>query len=64
MIHAKVQGHSLIGLVVHEIFTIYGHGSHYGHVIQLSKVNLSYPLPLMIHMQSGFNWFRVFGEDV
>ena len=64
MLHTKVNGHSLIGLVIPEIFTICGHGSHLGHVIQLSKVNLSYPLPLMIHIQSGFNWFRGFGEDV
>ena len=42
MLHTKFQGHGYIGSGEEEffkVFTIYGHGSHVGHVTQLICIN-------------------------
>ena len=38
MLHSKLQDHRIFGS--REVFTIYGHGSHIGHVTKTISINL------------------------
>ena len=51
MLHTKFQGHGSIGSGEEDllVFTIYGHGSHVGHVTQLICKNF----PSSFHMKFG-----------
>ena len=47
------------------VFTIYGHGSHLGHVTWIIYVHIDYPFLLMLHIKFGFDWPSGFkGDDV
>ena len=46
------------------IFTIYGHGSHLGHMTRIIWTNFRFPIPLKLHMKFGFNWPSSFWADV
>ena len=43
-------------------FTIYGRGSHIGHVTQISTIILCLHHPWMFHMVFGCDWLGSFGE--
>ena len=56
MLHTKFQGQRSIGSGDEEffkVFTIYGHGSHVGHVTQLIYVNFHFYSPSSFHMNYG-----------
>ena len=47
------------------VFTIYGHGSHLGHVTWISYLHIGSPFLLMLHIKFGFDWPSGFrGDDV
>ena len=41
-------------------FTIYGYGSHLGHVTQMLRTNFSSPYPRRLHINFSFDWASVF----
>ena len=45
------------------VFTIYGHGSHLGHVTWTPWTNFHSPIPWRLHMKFGFNQPSGFGEE-
>ena len=45
------------------VFTIYGRGSHLGHVTQMPRTNFSSPYPRRLHIKFGFDWPSGFGEE-
>ena len=48
-----------------KVFTIYGHGSHLGHVTWTIYANLNSPFLRMLHMKFSIDWARGFrGEDL
>ena len=55
----------IIGLLVLEkifkVFTIYGHGSHLGHVT--IYINFRFPFPRRLHIKFGFDWPSGFREE-
>ena len=56
MQRTKFQGHRSIGSwgdVFLKVFTIYGHGTHLGHVTQLICINFHSHLPISFHMKFG-----------
>ena len=44
-------------------FTIYGRGSHLGHVTHTPQTNLCSPIPLRRHMKFGFDRPSGFAEE-
>ena len=53
LLHTKFQGHGSIGSGEEDflkVFTIYGHGSHAGHVTQLICINFHTYSPSSFHM--------------
>ena len=68
MLQAKFQEHRTSGSGEEDflkVFTIYGHGSHLGHVTWTTYIHFPFPFPRMLHIKFGFDWpggFR--GEDV
>ena len=55
MLHAKFQDHTCRTSGSREedilkVFTIYGHGSHLGHVTWTIYINFLSPLPRMLHI--------------
>ena len=66
MLHTKAQGHWPFGSGEEDfwrVFTIYGRGSHLGHVTQMSRINFRSPDPWRVHMKFGFDWPNGFGEE-
>ena len=57
MLHTMFQGHQSISSREEDflIFSIYGHGSHLGHVTQLIYTNFHYHSPISFHMNFGSN---------
>ena len=56
MLHTKFQGHRSIGSGVEDFlrfFTLYGHGSHVGHVAQLIYINFHSYSPSSFRMNFG-----------
>ena len=56
MLHTKFQGHGSIGYGEEDffkVFTIYGHGSHAGHVTQLICINFHSLFSLKLSMNFG-----------
>ena len=45
------------------VFTIYGHGSHLGHVTWTLYINFRSPFLWMLHMKFGFDWPSGFRGD-
>ena len=37
-------------------FTIYGHGSHLGHVTSIMSINFHFLVPESLHIKFGFDW--------
>ena len=66
MLHTKSQGHrpSGSGEDFLRVFTIYGHGSHLGHVTKTIWTNFRSPILRSLHMKYEFNWPSSFREDV
>ena len=59
MLHTKFQGHGYIGSGEEEffkVFTIYGHGSHIGHVTQLICINFYSLFSLKLSYEF---WFQI-----
>ena len=59
MLHIKFQGHWSIGSGEEEffkVFTIYGHGSHVGHVTQLICINFHSLFSLKLSYEF---WFQI-----
>ena len=51
--------------VFFKFFTIWGHGSHLGHVTWTTYTNIHSPFPRRLHIKFGFDWPSGFrGEDV
>ena len=66
MLSIKPQGHWPFGSGEEDfwkIFTIYGRCGHLGHVIQTPQINFCSPIPLRLHMKSGFDWPSGFREE-
>ena len=65
MLHAKFCGNQTIGSEKDflRVCTIYGHGSHLGHVTQLSRTNFSFPYPRRLHIKFGFDWPSSLGKE-
>ena len=56
MLHNKFQGHGSTGSGEEDffmVFTIYGHGSHVGHMTQLICINFHSYSPSSFHMNFG-----------
>ena len=65
MLHTKAQGHWPFGSGEEDfwrVFTIYGRGSHLGHVTQMPQTNFRSPNPWRLHMKFGLDWPSGFGE--
>ena len=63
MLHAKFQDHRTYGSGEEDflkVFTIYGHGSHLGHVTLTIYINFRSPFPRRLHIKFGFDWPRGF----
>ena len=59
MLHTKFQGHGSIGSGEEDffkVFTIYGHGSHVGHVTQLICINFHSLFSLKLSYEF---WFKI-----
>ena len=63
MLHTKFQGHRSFGSGeedLFKVFTIYGHGSHDGHVTQLICINFHSFSLSTFHMKFGFQIVQLF----
>ena len=65
MLHAKFQDHRTYGSGERflKVFTIYGHGSHLGHVAWTIYINFRSPFPRRLHMKFGFDWSSGLREE-
>ena len=45
------------------VFAIYSHGGHLGHVTLTIYINFHSPFPRMLHMKFGFDWPSGFREE-
>ena len=68
MLHAKFRGNRLAGSGEEDflrVFTIYGRGSHLGHVTWTIYIYFGSPFPKGLHIIFGFDWPSGFrGEDL
>ena len=67
MLHAKFQDHRTSGFWRRRflnVFTIYWHGGHLGHVTWTIYINFGSPFPRRLHIKFGFDWLSGFGEDL
>ena len=65
MLHTKFQGHRSIGSGEEDflkVFTIYGHGSHVGHVTKLICINFNSYSSSSFHMNFGSKLHNCFCE--
>ena len=60
MLHAKFQDHRTSGSGDGDfnVFTIYGHGRHFGHVTWTIYINCGPPFSNMLHIKFGFDQRR------
>ena len=65
MIHAKFQDHRPSGSGEEDFlrFSIYGHGSHLGHVTGTIYIHIPSPFPRRLHIKFGFDWPSGFSEE-
>ena len=65
MLHTKFRGNRPTGSVEDfgRVFTVYGHGSHLGHVTQMPRTNFRSPYPRRLHMKFDFDWPSGFGGE-
>ena len=45
------------------VFTIYGHGGHFGHMTHISRSNFRFPYPWVLHIKFHFDWPSGFREE-
>ena len=67
LLHAKFQDHRLLVLEqkIFKGFTIYGHGSHLGHVNWTIILIFVPPFPRRLHIKFGFDYSSGFrGKDI
>ena len=65
MLHTKFRGNRPAGSGedFQRVFTIYGRGSHLGHVTCVPRTNFRSPYPRRLHLKFGFDWASVFREE-
>ena len=59
MLHTKFRGNRPAGSGEEDflmVFTIYGRGSHLGHVTQMPRTKYRSPYPRRLHIKFGFDW--------
>ena len=59
MLHTKFHGNRSTGSREEDfwrVFTIYGHGSHLGHVTSIMSINFHFLEPESLHIKFGFDW--------
>ena len=68
MLHAKFQNHRSSGSEEEDflnVFAIYSHSGHLGHVTWTIYTKFHSPFLRMLHMKFGFDWHSGFrGEDL
>ena len=65
MLHTKFRGNRFMRRRFLKVFTIYGSGSHLGHVTWAIYTNLGSPFQRRLHIKFGFYSPSSFGgEDV
>ena len=64
MLHTKFQNHRLSGSEEEDVFAIYSHGGHLGHVTLTFYTNFHSLFLRMLHKKFGFDWPSGFREDV
>ena len=67
MLHTKLCGNRSTGFGGEDflkVFTIYGHGGHLGHVTWTIYTNFCSPIPMSLHVKSGFNWPSGFSLNI
>ena len=68
MLHAKFQDHRTSGSGEEDflkVFTLYGHGDHFGYVTWTIYSNFCSPFPRRVNIKFGFDWPSGFGgEDI
>ena len=65
MLHTKFCGNRSTGTREEDfwrVFTIYGHGSHFGHVISIMSINFHFLEPESLHIKFDFDWPSGFWE--
>ena len=65
MPHTKFHGNRSIGSREEDfwrVFTIYGHGSHLGHVTSIMSINFHFLVLESLHTKFGFDWPSGFWE--
>ena len=65
MLHTKFHGNRFTGSREKDfwrVFTIYGHGSHLGHVTSIMSINFHFLVPESLHIRFGFDWPSGFWE--
>ena len=63
MLHTKFGGNLSAGSGEEDfrrVLTIYGNGSHLGHVTSMSRTNVCSPYPWRLHVKFGFDWLSGF----
>ena len=66
MLHAKFQNHRAFRSaekVFFNVFAIYSHGGHLGHVTWTIYSNFRSAVLRMLHMTFGYDWPNVFKEE-
>ena len=66
MLHAKFQDNRTFLFWRRrflKVFTIYGHGSHLGHVTCASYINFLSHFPRRLHIKFGIDWPSGFREE-
>ena len=65
MLHTKFRENRLAGSGedFYRVFTIYGHGSHLGHVTHMLQIKFRTPFPRRLHLKFGFDRPSGFGEE-
>ena len=65
MLHTKFHGNRSTGSREEDfwrVLTIYGHGSHLGHVTSIMSINYHFLVPESLHVKFGFYWPSGFWE--
>ena len=66
MLHTKFRGNRPAGSGEEDflrVFTIYGRGSHLGHVTQMPRTKYRYPYPRRLYIKFDFDRPSGFGDE-
>ena len=66
MLHSKFRGNRPASSDKEDflrVFTIYGRGSHLGHVTQMPRTKYRSPYPRRLHIKFGFDRQSDFGKE-